>query len=187
MGGAQLKHPARYWLVRAYAATALPLWWVTIAIGLYRSVMLGQNDTRLFVLVLAMTPFAVLAILAMFSWHAFPFAYSVFGRYRRTEFPKEGVLCEITWSHVVIGRCFRSNLGIIWFVFPSGVGILVWGIGRVFLPFAEIGEVTKVGRSRYRIDHSCAEVRSPIVMPGRVMDAILDVFRGRNDSPVRMP
>ena len=171
MSRGELRNVTLSWLVRIYTATVLLLWNVVGAVCLYLAVALGKD--RAILVMPAMAPFLLPALLAVFNWAAFPFEYSVFGQYKRTEFPEEEVLCRIEWSRIVISWCLRNDLGVTWYVFPSGVGISMSGIGRVFLPFMEIEEITKVGSSRYRVSHTCPEVRSPIIMPSRVVDAIL--------------
>ncbi len=179
MSRGELKPPGQYWFVRIYTAAVLLVWDSLILVHLYNGLTVGKEPD--FLAVGAMTPLAFLAILAMFSWGAFPFAYSRLGRYKRTAFPKEAAIHRIDGSWIVISSCFRSNLDVSWLVFPSGLGISIGGIGRVFLPSTEIDEITRGGRSYYRMSHTCPEVRSPITIPAKVIETI------RNFELIRTP
>ncbi len=116
-----------------------------------------------------LVPVVIPALFMVFSVLAFPFRYSVFGAYRRTSHPQEiPVLVKrdlwgrIAWLHATIP--FFS-----WFVYPSGLGVRLLGVGSAFIPVEHIKRVWRAGLLGWTVHHDWPEIRSPLVVPVRAI------------------
>ena len=110
------------------------------------------------------------AVLMILNLGAFPFEYSILGRFERTNFPNERPILVRTGSWGEIGS-FRATVPFFgWYVYTSGLGISILGFGRVFIPLEYIDALSERGGSfltgrRYELVHSSPEVRGPIYIP----------------------
>lgn len=160
-----------YLLGRAYAALAICVWCAATIWALY--CMLRRDDVGALFVVLFSVPLFIPALFMILNWCAFPFPYSIFGRFRRTRFPRETPDCVVAHSWIVIGRHFRSTWpSVTWTVFPSGIGISIELIGRVFIPKEHILRVRRDWVGRGVLEHTSVEVRTPLTMPGNVSKAL---------------
>jgi hypothetical protein len=64
----------------------------------------------------------------------FPFEFSMFGPCERTLFPDEVPVVRQSWSFGRISWFSGRAPVFTWVVYPSGIGISVFGIGKVFVP-----------------------------------------------------
>jgi hypothetical protein len=107
------------------------------------------------------------AVIMIMSIFVFPFDFSIFGHLERTHFPSEKPILEVggTWGMVGI---FRGTIPFFsWLVFPSGLGISILGMGKVFIPAAQIRGLSKTKglyffTKRYKLEHSSPELYGPV-------------------------
>jgi hypothetical protein len=163
---AMAKHPLRYWFWRIYVpavwlsmATVILHWMFTLDLSMMPFLLFGM-------------PFYALAIIAILNLFAFPFDYSIMGKYRRTPLPSELPLrthMDLFWP----GFAGRANLGfVVWLLYRHGIGIKTV-YGNAFIPLDEIdgldleqGFDQAFQRNRTStLYHHCPEVREPIYMP----------------------
>ncbi len=116
------------------------------------------------------------AILLVLNWAAFPFHYSVFGLYLRHPCPSEQPLQVVRHSWARVGLLNASIPMVTWSCFQDGVGIDIWMIGKVYLQADCITLVEKDWLGRYKIQHTAADVRSPIWMPKTVFSALYSAW-----------
>jgi hypothetical protein len=152
----------------ACAAFALAGWGVAMYDVLFR------QATLLFTLSSALAlPFACVTIFMAVNSRTFPFPYNVFGTCPRTPFPAASAVKTFPNSWGGIGKGRFTVPFINWFVFASGLGIEIGGFGRVFLPYQSISSVETMSFGRYnKLFHSHPEVRSPVVVPQNVFEAM---------------
>jgi hypothetical protein len=149
----------RYLFWRLYAVVGILMFWAA-CIGAMYSMLVGA-PTNIFVEVGSLVVGAP-AILLIMDWFAFPWSYSVFGRYLRHSKPAlqpESVLCG-SWAE--IGSL--STPMVTWSFFKDGVGIDAVLTGNAYLPADYIARIEKRWMGRYAVHHTFAELRSPIVM-----------------------
>lgn len=127
------------------------------------------------------------AVLMIMSVFVFPFEFSIFGPLDRSHFPSEQPISKFigTWGMVGI---FRASIPFFnWYVYPSGLGISILGIGKVFIPSENIKELKEVKgfptifttffTSRYRLIHNSPEFHGPVYLPSRSLFETLKVFQ----------
>ena len=112
--------------------------------------------------ILVMAPQALIVVLMLLSFIITPFNYSVFGPYKRRPFPNEKPLFEKSTSGRISLMTVYGPL-IKFVVFPSGLGISIFGIGKVFIPSHYFVQTTPHFVSSYKLKHNSPEVRSPII------------------------
>ena len=160
-----IKPPWVYWSWRVF----VPLAYAIFAAGLIYALV--EQSARMLVFVnLVLWPFILVTVFAMFTLQTFSFDYSVFGKYRRTPFPSETPLHEITLSYAIIGKV-RTGPLVIWLLYRHGIGIKIVTIGDVFLPLDEVDTLEIRGRFlglTSELIHHCPEVASPIGVPNKV-------------------
>jgi hypothetical protein len=100
---------------------------------------------------------------------AFKFPYSIFGNLERTPSPKKLGVYSVRSNWGQIGWMYASGPFIFYDLYPSGLAISVWSIGKAFLPFQFVEEVKKNIIMGYRIIHHSPEIRSPIVFADKEM------------------
>jgi hypothetical protein len=119
------------------------------------------------------------AVFMLQQLFVFPAEYSCFGRLARTPFPNEAPVLVIknSWGAVSI---FKASVPFfIWYLYPSGLGISVFGVGKAFIPTDRIIEVIesqgleKYFYGPYTLRHSSTELLSPVYFPDkRLFDAL---------------
>jgi len=115
------------------------------------------------------------------SLFVFAFEFSIFGPLERSPFPNEKpVLKENgTWGQIGL---FRGTFPFFsWHVFPSGLGISIFGIGKVFIPAEQIKGLSeetglKFFKGRYILKHSSPELLNPVYLPNSRLFEALKVF-----------
>ena len=178
------KSHQRYILYRIYVALILIaefffafLWMTSIAANGEPS---GLQTIGFFVLF----PFFGVAVFMVMSAFVFPFEYSILGDLERTPFPNEQPILKIgkTWGQI---GYFRGTIPFFsWYVYPSGLGISILGIGKVFIPTECIKSLNEDGgsffsTSRYQIVHTSPEVNGPIYLPDKELFDILSTTVGK--------
>lgn len=91
---------------------------------------------------------------------AFPLEYSIFGQHDRFSFPNEVPIYVERWSSGRIGytRGFHH-----WLVYPSGLGIAVWGAWKAFIPFSTFQRIEEIlPYFKFSMVHKHDEIRDPI-------------------------
>ena len=156
-----VKHPCRYWFWRIYTAAVWLGFAVTASQGL---VTLDLTYLRRGLLLM---PFYIVAVFAWCNMMAFPFDYSVAGKYKRAPFPHGQPLYAVVdmWSYAG-----RSNLWIVtWLLYRQGIGIKTV-YGRAFIRLEQIDAIDLergpavgfVPTAMSTILHHCPEMREPI-------------------------
>lgn len=177
------KSSSLYIACRVYAVLGILAFWAGCVYGIYE--MLSRNQFSIFMLVAVFL--GVPAILMVLNWAAFPFHYSAFGLYLRHPYPSEQPLQIVRHSWATVGSLNSSVPMVTWSCFPHGVGIDVWLIGRVYLRADCITMVEKDWLGRYKIQHTAADVRSPITMPKSVFLALYSAWDESRFGSLLMP
>jgi len=145
----------------------LALWIVVGLLDLYK-----QRTPPYFLL---LVPFVVPALFMGFNLGVFPWRYSCFGSSSGTPFPHEEPLVIRRFSGGVIALFQCSAPLITWYVFESGFGFHIWGIGKGYVPFDTVTNVKRTMTGCCKVSHRCPEVRSPIIIPrGIVSEAVFE-------------
>ena len=119
------------------------------------------------------------------SVFVFRMEYSVLGDLERIPFPNEEPIAKFanTWGRI---GSFRGTVPFFsWYIYPSGLGISIWGIGRVFVPADCIESLNEdsdslFSASRYEIIHNSPEVNSPIYLPSEmIFDKLRTIMKKR--------
>lgn len=165
----RLKPPYVYWFWRVYC----PVVWLAL-VGLAFVAVIQQNE-RLFAGMIAYMPFFAVVVLAVLNFHAYPFEYSAFGKYRRTPLPLEQELAEIPFSWGYIGK-LSTGPGLKWTLFANGIGMQAYFLGAAFVPLDEIDAIVFDGFWTATIWHHCPEVRSPIKAPKKVARLMAECY-----------
>jgi len=142
--------------------------------------------------------FALPGIYFLSSIWAFPWEYSVFGKYERTKLPNEKPILKTGKQDGSIGFFFplrNDNLrndelvGVgfpfyKWQVFKSGLGISVLGLGETFIPTDKIESIVKIDNWSdppdgyfMRVTHTSKEINKPIVVPAKVGEELMNIKR----------
>jgi hypothetical protein len=158
-----------------YFIIALSTWLAGSAFYLYAEFTL--QDPSAPVVLLLVIPSAFFAVLMMINVCIFPLRYSVFGKHERTMFPKESPQVEIRRSWIQVCRIHSSCPTVTWRVYPSGLGIEIWGFGKVFLPADFIVDVEKPRQRYFRVNHISRELRNPVLIPTKVFCAALEAWK----------
>lgn len=127
-------------------------------------------------------PFFGVALFAVFTAFTFPFAYSAFGKRRRTPLPDEPPLRTIESSWAIIGELGSGPMA--WLFYPHGVGLRIAFTGNVFLPWQEVEALVLQRGNRSMLYHCCPEVRGPIRLPHQVALLMADVLRSQYPNRV---
>jgi hypothetical protein len=117
-------------------------------------------------------PCFAVAVFMLMNIFVFPFEYSILGNLEKTPFPSEQPLMKVTSTWGQIGA-FRATMPFFnWYVFRSGLGISILGIGKVFIPIEQIKSLNEtrnfaIWGSPYEVTHISQEVNAPIYLPER--------------------
>lgn len=167
----KLKSKKRYFLI-LYCLIITFVW----PIGLLCIVLKGQFQyINLYILVMA--PQALIVTLMLFSLAISPFKYSVFGPYKRRPFPNEKPLLEKSTSGRISLMSVYGPL-IKFVVFPSGLGMSILSIGKVFIPTHYFVQVDAHFVGSYKLEHNSPEVRSPIIFYNKDLYESLQKLEG---------
>lgn len=155
-------------------ALALFTWLLGTASYLYLLVWRGNEFAPL--LLLFIIPAGIAVVLMILNVCVFPIRYSVFGSLSRRSFPAEKATAEII-SWIGVCRFRAAGPTVKWRVYPSGLGIAIFGIGNVFLPADCIRSVEKSRHGWFCVRHASHELRNPVLMPAKVFDAAMAQWR----------
>ncbi|HQU43217.1 MAG TPA: hypothetical protein PK867_10415 [Pirellulales bacterium] len=161
VGRVRAKPPLLYWFWRVYCPS------VYVAFVIIGCMAISKQNTAILGIVFGYAPLFVIVVFAFLNLGAFPFAYSVFGKYRRSAFPPGPAIREIGYSWGYVGR-LRSGPGLRWLLYHDGIGINIGIIGAAFIPLKEIDAIEFDGWWTATIMHHCPEVRGPIKAPIKV-------------------
>jgi hypothetical protein len=99
----------------------------------------------------------------------FGYDYSNLGPFKRTPHPHEMAIIASTCNWSISGVILFVRPFCTWTVFPSGLGILISGIGEAFIPISNILEIKRTSNVNklllappYEIIHNSPEVISPL-------------------------
>jgi hypothetical protein len=149
----RLKTHRRYLVYRVFAPVAVVGW-----NALMFSEPAHPQPAVLFIAVL----FLLLpALMMIFSWAAFPWSYSIFGALERTPIPDEPIALRVGPTSARIGLLSLRGPFVTLTVLQSGVGISILGGVRAFVPRGTMKSVSR-GWLASSLEHTCAEIRSPI-------------------------
>ena len=165
----RLKPNKRYIFYRVYWIFVFVLW----------NGMAFLKDFNLSpIYILLMFPLVVPAIHLTFSLLAIPFKYSVFGPYERTPFPQEEPLLKQRGAGGV-GWFLYNPLNPIfnWYIFNSGLGVSILGLGKVFIPAEQIVSMQQDFLYNYKLIHKSPEVRNPIGLPITIFEAVQNLVK----------
>jgi hypothetical protein len=166
----RVKSHKRYIFYRIYAPT---VWVIGLIWGIFwiiTAVNNQQPSTIQIVVFALLFPCFGIDVFMILSLFVFPFDYSIFGRFERTPFPDEEPVLKKTKSWGQIGL-FRATIPFFnWYVYPSGLGISILGIGKVVIPAESITEFNRKGGlgfwgTPYEVLHKCQELHDPIYLP----------------------
>ena len=161
----------------------LILFYTSVGLGIYLSITRIEFWSAICILGgLMVGPPTVFMLLNL---AAFPFDYSVFGRYRRTPPPEDEPLAEEDCGAQVgsfRGWCVAS-------LYTTGLGLRLPPYGPAFLPFAHIVAVER-GWFRTTLHHTWPEIRTPISLPRGLYErfqATLSHYSYANVTATRKP
>ena len=104
---------------------------------------------------------------------AFRYDYSIVGRYKRKPLPNESPIMKQCGSFGWFGHLFITMPFVTWIIYPSGLGIIMFGVGKVFISTENIKEL-KEDKSfpypiwpPYRLFHNSEELYNPVVIPSK--------------------
>ena len=177
---ARLKAGKKYVFCRVYCLIAVVAW---NFFGIF-----GASKTPPYVMVFLMPVFMVIIVPAIFmviNWGVFPWQYSTFGQYERTSLPQGPPIFENGGSWGKIALVHASMPFFTWSVYPSGLGISILGIGKVFLPIEQITEL-KSGFLGCKLRHTSPELRNPVTLPKKVFEAVLELKTRGNAKSIHL-
>jgi hypothetical protein len=127
--------------------------------------------------ILVMVPFDLIAVLMLMSLVISPFKYSIFGPYQRRPFPNDKPLLEkSTGGRISLMSVYGPLIKFV--VFPSGLGISFFGIGKVFIPTQYFTKINPHFSGNYKLEHNSSEVRSPIIFNSKDLYEALQKLQG---------
>jgi hypothetical protein len=150
--------------------------WV-LGIGYYLDLLLVQRNKFAPLLLVLAVPSGAVVVLMILNACVFPIAYSVFGDRARTPFPKDVDPMEVPASWIRLRAFSSTRPTVTWLIFPTGLGIEIFAIGRVFLPFSSIVSFEPAGQGAFCIWHACPELRSPVFIPSDVFKLAISKWR----------
>ena len=172
----------RYLFYRFYAsivwlsvAICVILWWMACAANREPSIAWIVTFAILF-------PLFGIAVFMLQSLSVFPLEYTCFGPLERTTLPREQPLFKQTGSWGRVGS-FRATVPFFnWYVYASGLGVSILGIGKFFIPYRYFEALNEGGNSiffgsHYQLIHNSPEVQSPIYLPDKeLFEALRTAF-----------
>jgi len=171
MGSAQPVRPYRFY--RWYCLIVVIAWNVDILTSIARDEPPGLEFFLLFPLILP-------AIFLATSAGVFRFPYSAFGPKARTPLPSGPVL-ESSASGGMVGWANASAPLIIWKVYAEGIGFQFRGVGKGFVPFADVLGLRRRLFGGCVVRHRNLEVRSPLRIPSRRIRRAIETAMGRSN------
>ncbi|MFC2050436.1 hypothetical protein ACFLTN_04590 [Chloroflexota bacterium] len=124
-----------------------------------------------------------IAVFMIMNAYVFRFKYSILGHLERTAFPNEQSVLIKTGSWGQFGL-FRTSIPLFnWYIFPSGLGISILGIGKVFISEKYIKEINENGKSfysssHYQLVHISPEMHRPVfILDKAVFETLRTVVR----------
>lgn len=116
---------------------------------------------------------------------AFPWNYSIFGRFARTSVSAAGQRICTLRSGIVVGHHFRATWpGVVWSFGPEGIGIEIELIGAAFIAYSQVRDVFQEPSGWFTLEHSCPEIRSPIRVPPSVFSELQKQMHDRRQQHV---
>lgn len=153
-------------LICAGWACACVVWYICLFAGI--SASFRNDHWSEFAFLGAALVIGVPVVGSLYSILAFPLRYSVFGRLKRTQPPKDGCLFVLYYTWGRVGALHSTIPFVTWRVFPTGIGIHQLGTGTAFLPRAAVTSITYNWLGQCVIRHSCGELRSPVAGPAAI-------------------
>ena len=160
MNEGNLKPRKQYIFYRVYCPVVIVIWNISILWKIRQGGSLSAPYVFLLLLV------GVPAIFMSLSVSAFPWKYSLFGRYQRTMPPGEPPILTKRFVGTQI-RWLQAPFTIA--LYSSGIGLSLFGIGKAFIPLEYVTDI----RVRKGIIWDCTlhhcwpEVRSPLKFPSK--------------------
>jgi hypothetical protein len=148
-----LKPGKQYIFYRAYCLVVVVIWNISI----FWEICQGGSMSAPYVFLLLL--FGVPAIVMTSSVFAFPWEYSIFGRYQRTMPPEESPILTKRFVGTQI-RWLQTPFTIS--LYSSGIGLSIFGIGKAFIPLEYVTDIRKSIFWRCTLHHCWPEVRSPL-------------------------
>lgn len=158
-----------YWFFRIYCFVVIVVW------NVYFFTQMENSKPSVYLPFLF--PVLIPAIFMLFSIFVFPWKYSLFGEFERTKFPEETPILHNPCSYGKIAFFHGTIPFFSWTVFPSGLGISILGVGKVFIPARNIQKLESGFFLSYVLTHNCPEVYNPIYVSKGVYDALRDITR----------
>ena len=168
-----IKPPWVYWFWRIYVPV------VYIGFLLTAATAILKQDERIFAWFALGFPLFAAAVMAILDRYAFPFAYSQFGKRRRTPLPDEPALRTIKYSYGIIGGVRATVPLVTWLLYRDGLGIKISIMGDVFLPWETIDALELQSGLMSTLYHHCPEVLGPIRMPNAMARIIAETWGSR--------
>lgn len=176
----KLKMHKNYIFYRLYGILAILVWNAACLWEFTRGFPHGPPKYIFMVL-----PIMLPAMFMGFNLSVFPLKFSVFGPYERTSFPNEPSIIEKRASSGRISWFHASIPFFTWIVFPSGLGIKIFGVGSGFIPVEQMTQLQQKFLQGYELKHNSAEIRSPIVLPSKDIFEAVQVIMRRYGRDVR--
>ncbi len=163
----RLKHHKRYLFYRIYTPVVwvsfcifVIFWWISVATNKEPS----ASQMIAFGILFPCFGAAVFMIMNLF---VFPPEFGIFGTLERDHFPSEQPILKITGSWGIVGLLRATTPFFSWRVYPSGLGISILGIGKVFVPKQQIKRLSKQKglsffTARYKLLHNSPELYNPV-------------------------
>jgi hypothetical protein len=163
--------------VRRGKCVCLLLMWIAFVVGAASCcyAMLCYHSTLAILLLLPLIALGIPPLFAFFSVAVFPLPYSALGRLARSPPPSgQQPLIVLRSSWIRTPYFIQTCPGVTWVIFRGGLGISIELIGRVFLPSESIVSIEYNRQGHCVITHTCKELRTPILGPGKLAVAIKD-------------
>jgi hypothetical protein len=138
-------------------------------IGLYAA--LEKNTPLFFVAWFALVPCMLFVLGTVLSVCAFPFNYSWLGRLLPSDPPLDWQPTMSLSSAIKIGNHFQGSISQ-WHIGGQGIQLVLWPLGKVFIPLAQIVSIRKQSGWWHAIEHASPEVRGPILVTGHLAEAV---------------
>jgi hypothetical protein len=158
-----------------YVAIVLSTWFAGIAFYLYAELVL--HDPRAPIVLLLIVPLAIFSVLMILNVFLFPIRYGVLGKCSRTLFPNESPQIEIRYSWIRVCQFNSTCPTVTWRVYRTGLGIEIWGFGKVFIPADCIVAAQQSLHGLFCITHISQELRNPVLIPSKVFCKALEIWR----------
>lgn len=164
----RLKQHRRYIFYRIYVAV---IWLSVLIWGIFWLISAATNQEPSIIQIIGfciLFPTFGVAVFMLMSLFVFPFEFSIFGSFERRRFPDEQPILRIVGSRGMVGLWSTTTPFSSWYVYPSGFGVSIVGIGKIFIPTENIKYLkdTKVlgifMGGRYKLLHNSPELYNPV-------------------------